>query len=310
METQGLECTPARPGRLPDFVVIGSAKAATNTLRRHLSAHPKVFVRDDEPSFYTYHRARGLDWYRSIHAGAADDQLVGDISTHYSRLHWAEPTARQIAEVRPDTRIIYLMREPVSRAYSNYLQLQDVADEPVSLEGLTFEQAVELLPFIVDSSDYLAVLKAYLKHFPREQILALLTEDLNNDPEAVVGRVLRFLGLEPTPGMTLDPTLRANSRDRRVDGFLRTRLIGPVTRPRAIRALVKSLPDPVRIAAREAFYGLMKRSPIGKRLEASHQPRPMAPETRARLIERFSATFPELAELTGNDLSPWLAKYR
>ena len=60
-------------GRLPDFLIIGTAKAGTTTLYHYLQRHPQIWLpASKEPCFFdsTHPNSRnGLDWYCSLFEG-------------------------------------------------------------------------------------------------------------------------------------------------------------------------------------------------------------------------------------------------
>ena len=302
MDTTGT----ASAGRLADFYIIGSAKAATNTLKRHLQRHPRLFFAHSEPSYYTVNRERGIDWYRSQFEEARADQLTGDCSTQYSDLpHRAVTAAESIARDTPDARIIYLMRHPVDRAYSHYLHLFEAWIAPGEPIRETFEEFNARNPHCVETSDYLAVVREYQRHFSDDKILLLVTEQLNADPGPSLRKVHEFLGLEPISEAS-EPDLRANTRTSRVDGFLHSKMIGGFTRRKPVRMIVDALPKSVRRVVRDAVHTGLKRSPYGRRIARSYTPTPMRPETRRALIERYAESNATLGAMAGADLSHWL----
>src|SRR5512139_536133 len=125
---------------LPDFIIIGAPKCGTSALHLILAHHPGVFIPDLEVYFFDvddisihpefFQRRDGftlhdfdrdldtyLDWYRSLFAGAAPGQLVGEDSTTYLASRRAP---ERIARLLPSVRLIAMLRDPVARAYSNY----------------------------------------------------------------------------------------------------------------------------------------------------------------------------------------------
>ena len=296
----------ATAGRLADFYIIGAAKAATNTLKGHLQRHPRIYFADSEPSYYTVNRDRGIDWYRSLFEGAGPDQLAGDCSTQYSDMpNRAVETAASIARETPEARIIYLMRHPVDRAYSHYLHLFESWFAPGEPVRETFEEFNARSSHCLQTSDYLAVVREYQRHLPPENILLLVTEHLTADPASTLRKVFEFLDLEPISDES-EPALRVNERTSRVEGFLQSRLLGGLTRPKPVRMLVDALPRSVRKGVRDAVFAALKRSPHGRRLARDYTPIPMRPETRQALLERFAASNRELSALAEADLSHWL----
>ena len=109
---------------LPHFIIIGAAKSGTTTLYKYLSQHPQIYLPQiKEPSFFAKRYHKGVDWYESLFAEAKTGQLCGEASTPYT--HWLshKPEIPQLmAELLPQVKLIYIMRNPIDRAYSQYLQ--------------------------------------------------------------------------------------------------------------------------------------------------------------------------------------------
>src|SRR4029079_2322923 len=103
---------------LPTFIVIGAMKAGTTSLARYLGEHPDVFVcSPKEPQFFIESGTwdRGVAWYRELFAGGRDSIARGEASTDYSKLPRHGGVVDRIAEVAPEARIVYLVRDPIER---------------------------------------------------------------------------------------------------------------------------------------------------------------------------------------------------
>ena len=121
---------------LPNFIVIGAAKAGTTALYWYLAEHPAIFMSPvKETNYFAYglddagqlrfgdpdvHRfpVKSLAAYEALFAGAGDAVAIGEASTMYLECPQA---AARIHDLLPATRIICGLREPVDRAYSDYL---------------------------------------------------------------------------------------------------------------------------------------------------------------------------------------------
>jgi len=174
---------------LPNFLCIGVQRAATTWLHRCLQSHPDVYLPDEkELHFFNHNFDRGLDWYASHFDRSASARAIGEITPNY--LHTA-PLER-IANTLPEARLIVILREPVSRAYSAYRLLNE------EFEGLTFPQACAspMGNYLVKQSLYGEKLKELYEHFAREQVLVLLYDDVNQNPAGVYRTVCRHLGVD------------------------------------------------------------------------------------------------------------------
>ena len=118
-------------GRVPDFFIVGHAKSGTTALYSMLRRHPQIFMPDaKEPWFFaeelherTPPRPEGtpktLEQYVAWFAGAGAEQQVGEASPLYL---WSHTAAERIAQVRPDARIVAILREPASFLRSLHMQ--------------------------------------------------------------------------------------------------------------------------------------------------------------------------------------------
>lgn len=186
---------PALDSVLPNFLVIGAMKAGTTSLYHYLQAHPDIFMSSVKELDFFVEKAnwqRGLDWYRKQFNGAHGAVAVGEASTAYSKHPVVPGVPERIASHIPRCRLIYVLRDPVERIRSHYQHR--VA---VGAERATLEEAVLRDPVYLACSRYSGQIERYLEHFPRQQLLLITSEDLRVDRAATMGRVYRFLGVNP-----------------------------------------------------------------------------------------------------------------
>ena len=217
----------ARWRDLPDFLVIGAQKAGTTALYAYLRWHPSVagpFWK--EVSFFDRHWARGEAWYRGQFPLRRRGRLAGEASPSYV-FHPLAP--ERVVSLVPDVKLIVLLREPGERAYSHYQHEVALGREPLSFED-ALEAEDERLRGEVERlrSDpkafsfawwnhtymsrglYADQLERWFERFPREQVLALTTEELGERPAETYATVLSFLGAPPH---ALDSYPRVFDRD-------------------------------------------------------------------------------------------------
>lgn len=288
----------AGAGRLPDFIIIGASKSGTTTLWQYLRQHPQVFLAEPkEPEFFSKddRHALGVDSYKALFAPATDDQRCGEASTTYTRWpHFGDVPAR-MAEVIPNARLIYIMRHPVDRTYSNYRHRMRL-DVP----RWTFEEALEADPMFIDTSMYMKQIEPYLACFPRESLLCLLLDDLKSDPGAVLQQVQAHIGVEQID-LTSEGAIASNTIASAGDDFARQRLRKIKRLAPGYHKIKHLIPDRLK----DGLLGALTNSPMGKRLKRGYQPSPLTPETRARLLHEFEGPNRELAAFLGRDLSMW-----
>ena len=158
---------------LPTFLGIGVPRGGTTWLHTWLDSHPQVCMstRRKEVRFFDRHYERGLGWYESFFCPPEERDrysAVGEISPQY----YLDPDcAKRIAAALPDVRLVVMMRHPVTRAYSNYGFCVQRANYRGSFERFLIDQ-----PNALDKGFYGRHLRRYLRHFERDQILALVLE--------------------------------------------------------------------------------------------------------------------------------------
>jgi hypothetical protein len=158
-----------------------------------------------EPKFFLVDRIyeKGLEHYASWFAAAPSGRLAGEKSTDYLE---SAVAAERIARDLPSVRLVFILREPVDRAWSNYLW-----SKMNGLEIEDFETAIRLeeerertlperwrftRPFSYFSRGlYADLLSAYTRRFSTDQMLVLRYEDIAVRPHAVAERLHRFLGI-------------------------------------------------------------------------------------------------------------------
>lgn len=184
----------------PDFLVIGAMKCATSTVCAYLEDHPDIFmVKGREPQFFSHDAnfALGTAWYEALFDGRTDEALSGEGSNSYAAGELHPDTARRIAAYRPDMKIIYMVRHPVERIASAWVQNR--ADKGDGVPP-TLDRAVRDMPELyVDQSLYWKNLQLYRAAFPDRQIFLGFMEDLSADREAFFERLTAFLGVPPGP---------------------------------------------------------------------------------------------------------------
>lgn len=292
--------------RLPDFLIVGAAKSGTTTLYEYLCRHPDIFMSTPkEPEFFARDEnyARGIEWYSSLFNSAQPQQICGEASTIYTRSPQFPHTAARIARHIPHAKLIYIMRHPVDRAYSHYVQcIKTAQNKREQLEVReTFEDWIQRDTTFIDSSKYLWQIERYLPFFPRESFLFLTLEDLIENRSATLMRVFQFLGVNATRDSSDKTPIAANQAQTHVDWFVRSRMTAPLKSIPGLMRLASWLPQDVRDLA----YQLLKRLPYRARIEQTYVPAPMLLETRHQLIELYREPNRLLGEFLDRDFSRW-----
>ncbi len=184
-------------GRLPDFLIIGAMKCGTSSLHDQLSRRSGLFMSTPkEPNFFSDDEQfeRGLEWYSSLFGDAGEHQLCGESSTHYTKLPTYPHTVARLRNHLPSAKMIYVMREPISRLVSQYIHEWTQREVTGSLE-----EAIKENERFVAYSCYARQLEPFLEAWGPSAVLPVAFERMVEYPDQEFERVCRFIG-DPTPG--------------------------------------------------------------------------------------------------------------
>uniref|UniRef100_A0A8B9KQG8 Sulfotransferase n=1 Tax=Astyanax mexicanus TaxID=7994 RepID=A0A8B9KQG8_ASTMX len=169
----------------------------TRALLEFLRVHPDVRAVGAEPHFFDRNYQNGLQWYRDLMPKTLEGQITMEKTPSYFVTR--EAPARIYAMSR-ETKLIVVVRDPVTRAISDYTQTLSKRPDIPSFESLTFKNRTTGL---IDTSwsaiqigIYAKHLDNWLQYFPMSQILFVSGERLISDPAGELGRVQDFLGLK------------------------------------------------------------------------------------------------------------------
>jgi hypothetical protein len=182
-------------GRLPNFLVIGAMKAGTGSLALYLRSHPDIYMPAVKELWFFNDRSnpnKDLDWYRNQFAGARGEKAVGEATPTYAAYPLWKGVAEGVATVLPGARLIYLIREPVARIRSHYVMMLRSGRQV-----LPIDEAVERDPRFIQHSQYAMQIERYLRFYPRESILLVLSEDLKTKRKETMARIFSFLQVDP-----------------------------------------------------------------------------------------------------------------
>ena len=207
---------------LPNTFVVGAAKSGTTSLYNYLLQHPDIFMSPvKEPCYFAYaenppalagpgdeavNRESGvvysLDAYQDLFSGATSESIVGEASPVYL---YDEDAPRLLRERCPDANLIAILRNPVERAYSHYLQLVQSGREPLEDFGDALDAEDERRAAGWEWSwhyrqmgFYGQQLARYLNYFDRDQLHVYRFKELTASPVDFAKTVYRMLGVDPS----------------------------------------------------------------------------------------------------------------
>lgn len=198
---------PMSHALMPNLFVIGASKSGSSALHAYLRPHPDICMsREKEPCFFVdqdelkeawpimARQPCSHDWYAYLNlwAGGEAARYRGEGSVYYSQAPHRSGVPARIAATCPDARIIYSVREPVTRAIGHYWQRYKEFQERLPLLDAVREHAIYR-----DTSDYSLQLSAFLEYFDRSQIHVIVAEELRENRREVLAETIEWLGLRP-----------------------------------------------------------------------------------------------------------------
>jgi Sulfotransferase domain len=189
---------------LPDWMVIAPPKTGTSWVYANLRQHPDAFAVDLKELKYFSNRFELEDLRNYLsHFRRGAGKVKGEASPNYCLLPCR--TIRLIRALVPDLKLIYLMREPTSRAWSH--ARHNFREQEATFKGFTGrldevsdEKWVECLSDDWNrlSGDYLGQLQRWLSVFPREQVYLGFFEEIVHSPRRLLREMLEFLEIDPS----------------------------------------------------------------------------------------------------------------
>ena len=182
---------------LPNFVVIGAMKAGTVSLGHYLDEHPNVFLgrggKFDEPTYFIAEQnwPRGRGWYESLFDRAGGAAAIGECSPSYTWAHVYRGVPGRMAEVLPQARLVYVVRDPIARMQSMYMHQVSAGRERRRAEVALLDDRY------LGPSRYGFQLAAFLDHFDRSQVLVIASEELRDRPREALSAVFNHLAVDP-----------------------------------------------------------------------------------------------------------------
>ena len=274
--------------RLPDFLIVGAMKSGSSSLVELLNRHGDISLPSRELYFFSERKkfAKGAGWYaEQLRRQAAPARLLGEKCVSYGYIEEAAP---RIVDTLPGVKLVWILRNPAQRSYSNYMHNLRNGIERLPFRAALEREAAGRAPSVytqyVARSRYAVEIRRYREHLSAARMHVLLFEDLLARPLEVLGELFRFLGVE-AEGYEYRPVHRNSGRTPR-------------------------FPRVVRLASALFGHGSTVHRRV-RELCTTNGPYPrLREEDEAYLREALRESNAELAALLGRDLSVWEAPNR
>jgi hypothetical protein len=285
---------------MPNFIMIGVAKAGTTSFFHYLDQHPQIFMAPIKATnFFGYEDARDWQWadegdspllqnfpvktfeaYEASFAGATDEIAVGEVSPQYFRC----PTAAQrIHDCIPDAKLVLSLRNPAERAFSGFIMRTRRGE---SVKG--FYEELTLQSSHVKEGFYYRRLKRYMDLFPRDRIKIYIFEEFKKESAKTLVDLYSFLGVDTN--FAPDTAVKHN----------------PAAIPK-VRLLNRLFYNPTLINITKSVVpeGLQEKLKQVQQLNLRTAPK-LPADLRSKLLKFYREDILKLEMLLDRDLSIWL----
>lgn len=295
----------------PDFFIIGAMKSGTTTLYDYLNSHQDICMcQPKEPGYFSRSTilAKGEDWYKGLFKSESEAQLKGDASTCYSRHKTYPGVPSRIFEVAPNAKFIYIVRNPVERAYSHYgheMQRSRIAGRDI----VSYKEAIEKDIEMLEAGLYAEQIKEYLRFFDISQFMFVGFDDLKSKPDKVAAEVMSFLSVSPSVrGTEVIVNNGAGSNYARKELDKKLRAIKSIP---GLGLLIDTLPQSLRRNVFEKIRKIIRVMGGDKALAQQHIKTISKPdeEDNKFLYEYYKEDTENFIRMTGLDLSCWKNYY-
>jgi|KBSMisStaDraftv2_1062788.scaffolds.fasta_scaffold166962_2 hypothetical protein len=299
---------------LPNFLIVGAARSGTTSLYHYLDQHPDIFFSESkEPCFLAYarglyngeihkHAVTNLDNYVKLFTPGATSKWRGEASAIYLHLH--EEVINNIQYYIPDyqdLRIIMILRNPIERAFSQYMRNVRNIKEDLSFEEAIEKEAERKLGgfnsdyFYVERGFYYKQVKAYLERF--KYVKVALYDDFNKNSLQVIDSVLQFLQLKRN--FEINTAINYDkSGHPKFESLIKLRR-GLINNNNPIKSIAKTfLPKHMRKKMANRFTNLV--------YDITLEKKSISKGTYLKLLEVYRNDIEQLSKLINRDLSDWL----
>ena len=190
------------------FIIAGTQKGGTTALWQILRKHPQIYMPTNKCQDYFISNPVGFTVARNIEydkffGDATKDKICGEASASYLFYPHA---LRLLRHYNPEMKMIFVLRDPVERAYSHWnMGVQKGREKRSFMDAVKAEhQSLGLFHkkyhYSYTNRGLYAKQCAYLfKIFRPDQLLFLRSDELRENKQATVNQVCQFLGVDEHP---------------------------------------------------------------------------------------------------------------
>ncbi len=292
---------------LPNFLIIGAAKAGTTALHTYLQQHPQIYLTPNKETNFFAFEGMKIN-FQGVGDEALKDFSITDLASYQKQFDkvtkesaigeacplylYHSEAPKKIYHYIPNCRLIIILRNPVDRAYANYhhlvrddRELLVDFDRALAAESERIANNWEWFWHYTQAGYYSKQIQRYYDLFEPHQIAIYLYEDLTKSPITLLQNIFRFLEVDDSfvPELNIRPNKSGVPKNKLLHQLL--------MKPNPVKSLLKPL-FPAAMRQKIQHRNLAKPS--------------MSFETRAKLTQLFREDILACQNLIQRDLSSWL----
>lgn len=220
-------------------------KCATSTLHEQLAFQDGIGMSEPkEPYFFSDDPvyAKGFGWYSSIWSHTKEGDILGESTTHYTKLPTYPNTIERLQKHVPDAKFIYVMRHPIDRLVSQYIHHWSENEVEVPID-----EAIETHPHLIAYSKYAMQLQPFFETFGQERVAPVFFDRLKAHSQETLEEVAQFIGFDQEVRWKEDDQPRNVSAERMRENKLRDIIVNaPVISTVRKRLIPQSVRDRIK----------------------------------------------------------------
>jgi len=302
---------------LPNLFIPGAAKSGTSSLHELLNQHPDIYMsKIKEPHFFSWDDQfeKGLEYYSKLFEKGIESKYRGESTTGYMIFPKVIDRIKKTLPEQP--KFIFILRNPIDRAYSHYWWLRGIGLENRSFkEAFLTDMDKEPDPedkysgnykYYYQTGLYGKWLERFYNNFNPENIFVITTEQLKNNPLQTLNSCFKFLKLQTLEDIKIEKqnqTVILKEKDAKIYGkiamYLRDR-----NRATPLRRILRIiLPDQVRGKVFKLLNKNLEEYKNKKIIKNSYPS--LSEEYRKFILNFYMEDFEKLKKLTQKDFKEW-----
>ena len=186
-----------------DLMIVGAQKAATTSLKNYLGEHPDIKTHIQTEFSYFIEDAEYSQTYESVYKRYFGEEIQGKVVAKSAVMYVYEKALSRLLAHNKECHLLYLLREPVDRAYSAYtMEVSNgwmKRDFRETVDAIAKEEYEDIMyRLFIQFGLYADYLETIYKYFPRQNVHIVLLENLKKYPNKICSDIFKVLEVDKT----------------------------------------------------------------------------------------------------------------